>query len=1621
MRKNGTGKRLLALMMSAAMLMPSMSALASDTKSAGAEQVYAEEAAALKEGTGREQVNFNRGWKFIRSDVEGAEAVSYDDSAWVDVGIPHNFSIPYEMAAQFYVGYGWYRKAFEVPEEWKDKKVELEFEGVFQEAEIYVNGQKAGTHRGGYSGFVYDITDYLHTGTNLVAVRVNNIWQHDLAPRAGDHQFTGGIYRDVYLNVTEDVHVAWYGTYVTTPDLTNPGFDESAANIDVTQFPTEEELRANLSAKRSNVRVQTEVVNDSAEEKDVQVFQKVTDAEGKTVAEFASETAAVAAGETAVLDAVSPQITGIQLWSPEHPYLYKVSTTVTSGGAQTDTYESTFGFRWAQYKHDGFYLNGEKVLLDGANAHQDHAGFADAVTDEGLYRDAAMIKECGMNFIRGSHYPHDPSYAKACDELGILFWSECNFWGMGGCGGKDGDATMNASDWFKDAYPQNPEDEEAFEDSCLESLEAMIRMNRNHPSIINWSMGNEVFFTASGTQNKAKALVNKMRNRAHELDPTRKAGMGGCQREGYDSLEVCDIAGYNGDGGKFENNWMPNVVAEYGSKVQDRPGEYRPYYDQIQGSTEEEYTLKTGSAGLSLWCAFHHGTIGGDGLAKMGIIDYYRLPLNSWYWYREKNTGVAREASVSGTAERMEITASDMEITNDGKKDTKLTVTMLDQDGRWVNDMRTVTLTVKEGPGIFPGGKTYTFTPNKSMRDGKASIEFRSFYQGTTVISAEAEGLPEATITLQTSDTTGADNGEEPENFYDASLWGTLTEKIEEPFAYGSANAASGRPVFPSSNAAQGELAADGNPETSWVAEKTGNGEYFLLDLEFVLYLYKVKLGFSGVPYPYTIETAMDKNGPWTEAAAYTGETVGRRMEEETLNGVEARYVKVTFTEVPEGEKAFLSEIEVYGNVSAQAPQYVTEGVYLSEGADYDAIATGWGEKGKNVSCEGSPISIGGKHYEKGIGLHANSSIPYETAGKYSRITGVAGIDNEVSGGNALFRIYADNKLIYEKELSGGDADEFNLSISGVQKLRLETDANGNDSQDHTDWADVKLLGAVRDVSLKESGLAASWVGMTSGLHAGEACEGIYTIENTGKTAKNVELAAVLYGQDGKLLKLAVQSVKAGAEKKSSVDVKMDMPGDITGYHLELLAWEKGTLAPLANRVCLYADPAYLTKEDGGSISWEKTDGEDASLKKEGTWKNWPSNDAYKGTETYNNPSESNSSISYEFTGQYVRIGAKVDSSQVGADVYLDGVKAGTCSTTAADTSTNVYREVWASEKLGAGTHTVKLVPIGKFGLDYIEVGTEETVSEKEEEEYVRGLKDACARLLETAFGGNLTAYTDDSRCAAAAALAEACSILVGENPTEEACSQAAEKLAKALVLKEEPPKKADLTELNAAIREAEGKREGDYTAESWADFRKALAAAKEAAAKEGVSQEDADQARSALQKALASLKEKEEPLTPPEKTQPEKPSVDKPQKGDIIKTSGGRYQIISPEKKTAKLVSVTNRKAKKLSVPSTVKQKGITYKVTVVGERVMKGNKKLVTVTLGKNIALIEKQAFAGCKNLKSMQLKGKALKTIRSGAFQKTSSKMVVSAKKMSRKQKLLLAKKMRKAGMSKKGKVK
>ncbi len=327
----------------------------------------------------RESVNFNREWKFQLGDVAGADVATFDDSKWDDANLPHSFSMPYFAANdKFYVGYGWYRKHFNVPAAWSGRRVNLEFDGVFQVAEIFVNGQRIGEHKGGYTGFTLDITGAVKPGDNIVAIRVNNIWDPRLAPRAGEHTFSGGIYRDVRLVVTAPVHVAWYGTFVTTPQV---------------------------SKESATVNVKTEVVNESGAAKSVTVKTSVVDAKGKTVAKMESAQT-IAAGATNVFDQTSAAIANPKLWSPEHPNLYSVKTVVLDGRKSVDDYTSPLGFRWFKFTADqGFFLNGEHYYFKGANAHQDHAGWGDAVADSGFFRDVKLVKDAGFQFIRGSHYP----------------------------------------------------------------------------------------------------------------------------------------------------------------------------------------------------------------------------------------------------------------------------------------------------------------------------------------------------------------------------------------------------------------------------------------------------------------------------------------------------------------------------------------------------------------------------------------------------------------------------------------------------------------------------------------------------------------------------------------------------------------------------------------------------------------------------------------------------------------------------------------------------------------------------------------------------------------------------------------------------------------------------------------------------------------------------------------------------------------------------------------------------------------------------------------------------------------------------------------------------------------
>jgi len=836
----------------------------------------------------RETANFNREWKFQLGDVPGADAAAFDDTKWDDANLPHSFSIPYFASERFYTGYGWYRKHFAIPSAWFGMRVNLEFDGVFQVAELFVNGKRIGEHKGGYTGFTFDITDAVKAGTNIVAVRVNNNWDARLAPRAGVHVFSGGIYRDARLVVTAPLHVAWFGTFVTTPVV---------------------------SKEAATVNVKTEVVNESTDAKSATVRTSVLDAKGKTVAEMES-TQTIAPGATNVFDQTSKPVTNPLLWSPEHPNLYTVKTLVLDGKKAADDYTSPLGFRWFKFTADqGFFLNGEHYYFKGANAHQDHAGWGDAVADSGFFRDVKMVKDAGFDFIRGSHYPHAPAFAAACDQVGILFWSENCFWATTGV----------RSPWGASGYPTSVADEPGFEASVKDSLRDMIRINRNHPSIIVWSMDNEVFFSSRDVMPKVRKFLSELVAYTHELDSTRPAGIGGCQVGNIDKLG--DVAGYNGDGARnFPNPGIPNVVTEYGSTQSDRPGRYDPGWGDLP-STPGATRGVIGSwrlpwrSGEVLWCAFDHGSIAGRRFGAMGMVDYFRLPKRQWYWYRNEYLHIPPpEWPANGVPAALKLTSDKTTLERvDGTDDAQLIVTVMDKDGKPLNNCPPVTLAIESGPGEFPTGPSITFASNSdiTIRDGQAAMEFRSYFSGKTVIRATSPGLKDATIQITSLGEPKFVAGKTPSVKPRPYVRFTATSTATSLLSFGRDNPTRASSEAPGHSA---RLANDGNPATFWQADAGDANPWFRVDLERVVTVARARLTFpSGGNWRYKIEISSDGDTGWKLLVDQSQATAAgaERTDQAQAGSISGRFVRVSIIQAPPGQTAGLAEVEVSGTQAA--------------------------------------------------------------------------------------------------------------------------------------------------------------------------------------------------------------------------------------------------------------------------------------------------------------------------------------------------------------------------------------------------------------------------------------------------------------------------------------------------------------------------------------------------------------------------------------------------------------------------------------------------------------------------------------------------------------------------------
>lgn len=435
-------------------------------------------------GTGRE-LDFNQGWKFALANTTGEEAPEPDvtDPSWRDVRLPHDWSIgldpvkgPNTTAGTAFLpgGLGWYRKEFRLPRAMAGKQVSIEFDGVYMDSEVYLNGRLLGGYPYGYTGFSLDLTPFAHTdGTpDVLAVKVRN-------KVPSSRWYSGsGIYRNVRLVVTEPVHVARHGLTVTTPDLANT-----------------------LKAGFANVRVDTTAVNASGQPQEAKVVSTVKDADGRVVG---SGSTRMSLGSGPATGGVDIRIRDPRLWSAERPYLYTVDTQLVVAGKRVDTTSTPLGIRWFVFDPaEGFSLNGKHMKPQGVNLHHDLGALGAAVNTDAIVRQLKIMKSMGVNAVRTSHNPPAPELIKACEEMGILMLVE-------------------AFDAWRTPKTQN-DYARFFDANSTADVQEMVRAAKNSPAVVMWSIGNEIpdSTTAAGVP-IAKRLIENVR----AVDDTRPIVMG---------------------------------------------------------------------------------------------------------------------------------------------------------------------------------------------------------------------------------------------------------------------------------------------------------------------------------------------------------------------------------------------------------------------------------------------------------------------------------------------------------------------------------------------------------------------------------------------------------------------------------------------------------------------------------------------------------------------------------------------------------------------------------------------------------------------------------------------------------------------------------------------------------------------------------------------------------------------------------------------------------------------------------------------------------------------------------------------------------------------------------------
>ena len=570
----------------------------------------------------RENIDFN--WKFFKGDITGAWKIEFKDSDWRVVDLPHDWSIegPFSKdnptgggGGYLPAGIGWYRKHFILPESWKEKKIYIQFDGVYMNCDVWINGKHLGIHPYGYTSFYYDLTPYLNFGEkeNVLVVKVDNSKQPNSRWYSGS-----GIYRHVWLITTDKLHIGHWGTYVTT---------------------------SMVSSEFADVRLRVWVENEKKTQEEFTLISIILDREGKKVKTIKSTEQISGKGKQELIQNFI--IENPTLWSTDNPYLYRIYTEINKEGIIVDDYITTLGIRDIRFDVDrGFFLNGQHLKVNGACIHHDGGCLGAAVPERVWERRLLTLKEMGCNALRISHNPPSPELLDLCDKMGFLVMDEAfDEWKIG-----------------KRAHGYH----EYFDEWAIEDLKSMLLRDRNHPSVFMWSVGNEI---PEQTHPEGSDILKKLVDVCHNEDPTRPV-TSGCDNIAaepestyVDFLKILDVVGYN-----YVDRWGRRRELYYDSDRHRFPSRkiigsestpigwvVRGFYD-IEAVNEQGYSYLTRTIRVEqLWkfVKVHDYVIGdfmwtgidylGEAFwpgknASSGQIDLCGFPKDGYYFYKSQWT-----------------------------------------------------------------------------------------------------------------------------------------------------------------------------------------------------------------------------------------------------------------------------------------------------------------------------------------------------------------------------------------------------------------------------------------------------------------------------------------------------------------------------------------------------------------------------------------------------------------------------------------------------------------------------------------------------------------------------------------------------------------------------------------------------------------------------------------------------------------------------------------------------------------------------------------------------------------------------------------------------------------------